>query len=189
MLDEEIRKMNVMCGKETLKNPLKKFSLKKNLIKYYWNGKYFKDALHDQRITGHSNIYPYWLGIIEDKRMLNSSIKHIHSAVLERPIPLKYEHKPLAVKKEFIWQEIFVKGWEHDTVWSMLGMAYIDVLLKYDKKMAGYGMKSYKKAIEDNKAFVEVYTKDCVPYRSLFYTADTSMLWACMYLDLKKRLK
>ena len=117
--------------------------------------------------------------------MLKSSIKSIHEAQLDNPIPLKYESNNKHAK--FIWHEIFVKGWEKHTSWTMLGMTYIDVLSKVDKKRAKTYIEQYKKLIEQY-GFVEVYD-GIKPYQSLFYASETRMLWASMYLDLKKRLK
>lgn len=183
MLDEEIDKINKLIKKEVIKNPFKNMDLKSNLKKHFWDNKYFYD--YKDAVYGHNNIYPYFLDVIKDKKMLKLSIKSIHESQLDHPIPLKYESNNKHAK--FIWQEMFVSGWEKHTSWTMLGMAYIDVLSRIDKKRAKNYIKQYKKLIEQY-GFVEVYD-GVKPYQSLFYASETRMLWAAMYLDLKKRLR
>ena len=174
MLDQEIDKINVLMKKEVLRNHLKKYSLKNNLIKYYWTGSYFKDALHDNELSGHCNVYPYWLEIITDKKMLESSIKEIEKRRLHEPFPLKYGN----IEKKFLWHEFFVKGWEKESVWGMLGMAYIDIVSRIDKKKALSYLEQYKKKVLENNGFIEVYDHKGIYYRSAFYTTDSSMSWA-----------
>jgi hypothetical protein len=182
MLDDEINNINKIMKREIIKNPFKNMDLKSNLKKHFWNDKYFYD--YKDAVYGHNNIYPYFLDVIRDDRMLKLSIKSIHEAQLDYPIPLKYESNNKHAK--FIWHEIFVSGWEKHTSWTMLGMAYIDVLSRIDKKKAKLCIEQYKKLIEQY-GFVEVYN-GIKPYQSLFYASETRMLWASMYLDLKKRL-
>lgn len=183
MLDDEIRKINKLMKREIIKNPFSKFNLKKTLIDNFWDRKGFYD--YKDAAYGHNNIYPYFLEVITDKKMATLSIRTIHESELDYPIPLKYESNNKHAK--FIWQELFVSGWEKHTSWTMLGMAYIDVLSIIDKDKARKCMEQYKELIE-KYGFVEVYD-GLKPYQSLFYASETRMLWASMYLDLKKRLK
>jgi len=185
MLCDEVDRINKFMGKGYIMNVLKKYGLKKNLLKYYWNGRYFMDGLHDSYCSGHSNTYPYYLDVISDKKMLKRSIRSIIEHGLDKPFPLTYGYSK---NTKFIWQEIFVNGWEKDTSWAMLGLAYIDILSRIDKTSARRHLKKYKDNISRSKCFIEVYS-DNDYYRSLFFASDDSMLWASMYLDLKKRLK
>lgn len=184
MLCDEIEKINVLIGKEILLNPLKKYDLKRNLINYYWNGKYFTNSLTDRTITGHCNVFPYLLDVVKDKRMMRSSLNEIRKSKLDVPFPLKYGHSD---KTKFVWQEIFARGWEYETVWVFLGLPYIEITSKIDKKLAKRYLTQYKDNIEKDGAFIEVYNADSSPYNYLFYCADTTMIWASMYLELKKK--
>lgn len=183
MLDDEINNINKFMKKKIITNPFKGFDLKSNLKKNFWNGKFFYD--YEDAVYGHNNIYPYFLEIIKDKKMIKSSIKSVHESGLDKPIPLKYESNN--THTEFIWQELFVSGWEKHTSWTMLGMAYIDVLSKIDKRKSKEKLEQYKQLIEQY-GFVEVYD-GLKPYQSLFYASETRMLWAAMYLNLKKNLR
>ena len=184
MLCDEVDKINHIMGRKILDNVLDKYDLKEKLMKYYWNGKYFDDGLEDRYCSGHVNTYPYFLDVITDKKMLKSSIDSIQKSGLDKPFPLKYGYSK---NTRFIWQDVFVHNWEKDTIWAMLGLAYIDVVSKVDKKMAKGYLEQYHRMVLKHQCFVEVYT-EYEPFKSFFFVADDSMLWASMYLDLKKRL-
>jgi hypothetical protein len=185
MLCDEVDRINHTIGKKTIDNVLTKYNLKDKLIKQYWGGKSFDDGLHDKYCSGHTNTYPYYLDIITDKNKLILSIKSIQKENLDKPFPLQYGYSR---KTKFIWQDMFAHNWEKNTVWAMLGLAYIDIVSRTDKKMAREYMEEYHRLILRNRCFVEVYS-GYEPYTSPFFTSDDSMLWASMYLDLKKRLK
>jgi len=184
MLCDEVDKINHMMGKTFIFNVLKKYDLRNQLIKQYWNGKYFNDALEDKYCSGHANTYPYFLDVIKDKNMLRLSMWSIQDHNLDKPFPLKYGHSS---KTRFIWHEIFAPNWEKNTMWAMLGLAYIEVLSKVDKKKAVEHLEQYTDSISKNHCFIELYSRHR-PYKSLFFSADDSMLWASMYLDLKRKL-
>jgi hypothetical protein len=184
MLCDEIDRINKMMEKIFISNVLKKYDLKNQLIKQYWNGKYFNDSLEDKYCSGHANTYPYFLNVIADKGMLRLSLWSIQDHKLDKPFPLKYGH---SAKTKFIWSEVFVKNWEKNTVWAMLGLAYIEVLSRIDKSKALEHLEQYKQNILRNHCFIELYSEN-KPYKSLFYSADDSMLWASMYLNLKNKL-
>ena len=184
MLCDEVDKINKLFGEDIINNTLKKYNLNKKLIKYYWNGKYFDDGLHDKYCSGHVNTYPYYLDLVTDKKMLISSIKSIQKNGLDKPFPLQYGYSK---NTKFIWQDIFAHDWEKETMWAMLGLAYIDVVSKVDKKLAREYLEQYRRLIIKHQCFIEVYS-EYEPYSSLFFSSDDSMLWTSMYLDLKKRL-
>jgi hypothetical protein len=185
MLCDEIELLNKMCKETVINNPLKKYALKSKLNKYYWNGNYFIDGLTDEYCSGHANTYPYFVNVVTDIGKLKSSIRSIKENGLDKPFPLKYGYSK---NTKFIWQEMLAPDWEKDTSWVMLGLAYIQIVSKVDKTKAREYLNQYKKLILKNRAFIELYSGD-KPYTSLFFCADDSMLWASMYLDLKKKLK
>jgi len=189
MLCDEVDKINILMGKDFIKNVLKKYDLKKKLVKHYWNGQYFYDGLHTKYCSGHANTYPYFLNVITDKKMLQSSIKSIQKNNLDKPMPLQYGILP---DTKFLWFDVFVHDWEKETVWAMLGLAYIDIVSRFDKKLAKAYLEQYHRLILKYQCLIEVYythDSDCEPYKSIFFSSDDSMIWASMYLDLKNKLK
>ena len=183
LLDDELQKLKVFD------NPLSKYKIKDKIKKEFWTGKYFKnDTSADKTVTGDSNMLPFWTGVVVDKKMLRSVLMSVHKAGLDKPWPLKYVHKPVREHK-MIFVELFAQDWEQDSIWSMMGMMYVDVVSGIDKKKARSALAKYKKVIEEHKNFLEVYDTFGEPYHSPFYVCDDSMSWVCMYLVLAKRLK
>lgn len=174
---------------KTFNNPLKKYRLKEKVKKHFWTGEYFKNDMdRNKTITGDSNIFPFWTKVVEDKKMMKKALESLEEGGLIRPFPLKYVHKPVKEHKMILVEKL-AKNWEQDTVWSMMGMIYIDLMSKVNKKKAKGLLKKYKEKIEEYRNFLEVFDKEGKPYKSRFYICDDSMSWACMYLALAKRLK
>lgn len=182
MLSAEIDKIN--SKSKILDNPFK--DTKSILMEKFWNGKYFlNDLSGSEAITGDANIYPFWWGIFDDKKMLRSSLKSIQEAKLDSPMPLVYskdsKHKMIAIEK-------LVPNWEKDSVWPQMGFVYIDLLRTIEEKKAKFHLNQYKELIERYCNFLELYTTDLKPYESTLYTCDESLSWASMYLDMKRKL-
>jgi hypothetical protein len=171
-----------------LDNPLKDYNYRTIIKDNFWTGGYFLNDLSGNRdVTGDSNIYPFWFGLYDDK-MLKSSIAAIQKQKLDEPFPLRYMNHPSKSHK-MLWIELFVKHWEQHQVWPQMGFVYIDLLRKIDKEKAKFHLNQYTDKIEENRNFIELYNTDGTPYSTVWYSCDESLLWASMYLDLKKKLK
>jgi hypothetical protein len=180
-----------------LKNPFRKYNYKDMIYSHFWNKekKYFMDDLDNDVPTGDANVFPYWCRIfdgkkvgnknVNEKEMLDESIKAIHKNKLDSPFPLKYWN----TKRygHFLgFPSFFAPHYETDAVWTHLGLCYLDVLAKIDKKLLSKHIQMYTKLIETNKNFIELYDEKGSLYSSLFYLSDESMIWCCKYLMLRK---
>ncbi len=160
-----------------LDNPLKKLNIAQKIKETFWNGRYFRDdqsgATH---VTSDANLLPFWTGVITDKSMLASVIGELERAGLASPFPLRYVHAQ--AKEKMIWLSALVPQWEHDTVWSHIGLLYLQVLktaspARYKKHLA-----AYKRIVQRDKTLFELFTPQGKPYKSVWYMADEAMLWA-----------
>lgn len=171
-----------------LKNPMRNFNFKKHLLDNYWLDNYFRDDMSSFTLTADANIFPFWLGIIDDEKKLLQTIVSIKQSNLEKPFPIKYvSNKNL--KGKTILAEKFVPGWEADAIWPMSGLPYIDILGDVDKKSAKAHLDRFKRLIEKYGTFLEVYDKYGKPFVSSVYSSDEGMIWVALYLYLKKRFK
>lgn len=170
-----------------LKNPLIDYDYKKLLMKYYWTGSYFRDDASSNTLTADANIYPFWLGIIDDKKILETVIKSMQEEGLDKPFPIKYVSST-SKKGRTIGAEIFVPNWEANSIWPMSGLPFIDIVSKVDKQLAKKYLQKYKEQIEKYGTFIEVYDKKGKPYKSLFFSADEGMIWCANYLYLDNLL-
>lgn len=144
------------------------------ILDEYWTGTHYKDDRTTNEPTGDANTFPYWLGVGKDfDKTLNALREH----QLLDPFPLKYTSK----KQPMILPEIFVKGWQQNTIWPMMGLLFLQILEKHDKKLGQHYRNQYKHLIEQHGTLYEVY-RDKKPYQNLFYHADEGMIWAANFL-------
>jgi len=171
-----------------LRNPLKNYDLEKLLIKNFWVGTYFKDDLSDKfYVAGDANVYPFWTGMVRDKKMIKSAVREIRENKLDDPLPLSYTNPD--IKTKMLWHEKFViPGYEQSTVWTHMGPLFIEVVAKVSEQKAKEYLMHYKNTIEKYRNYLEIFDRNLQPYKTPFYYSDESMLWAANYLALSKRL-
>ncbi|MBU1974869.1 MAG: hypothetical protein KKG59_00535, partial [Nanoarchaeota archaeon] len=169
-----------------LKNPFRNHDFKRIINQNFWNGKYYYDDLSkEDYVAADANIFPYYFGIINDKKKLASSIQAIQKEKLDDPMPIKYTNfrDP---KKQILVQKLFTPNYEGTTVWIHLGLAYMCVVAKHDKVLLRKYLEEYKnQMILKYNNFLEVLNPDTTPYKSAVYFCDDSMSWASIYLNLK----
>jgi hypothetical protein len=169
-------------------NPLKAYDYEKILKKHYWTGSYFLDDLSGRKdICGDANVFPFWCGVIKDKSMLKKAVASIKSAGLDKPFPLKYTSK-YSKSQKMISFEKFAGNYERDSIWSHIGLIYISVLSRVDKKEAKELLQAYENKILEHKTFLELYDADGKPFHTHVYYTDEAMLWCANFLALKKKL-
>lgn len=169
-----------------LKNDLDKLKIKHNIkltkdkfMKEFWNGKYFfHDRRKENRIEGSANTYPFWCGIVKDKKIHKLAMSAIKNEGLDSPWPLKYENKRV-VKDELWYLRNIMPNYEGDAIWMHLGICYLDICLKSDLKKY---LNKYEKLIIKHKNFLEVYTSEGKPYKNLIYCTDEGMSWVAGWL-------
>lgn len=164
----------------------KNMNYKKIIKEYYWNHFYFRDTPDSDYVAGDANVIPYWSGAIKDPRMLKSSIKTIRSEGLDKPFPLKYTSE--IVSGQLSPVNLLAPNYEGNAIWGHLGPLYIDIVSKVDKSLAEKYLSKYVGLVEKHKNFYEVYHPNGKPFRSAFYSADESMSWASIILELSERL-
>ena len=180
MLNNKLKKIKI------LENPFKSYNYKNLIKKYFWRKTHFVDDLSGYDfITGDANVFPFYLGIFNEKNMLKSSIRKIQEKRLDKPFPLRYYHEKIK-KHDMISLEIFAKDYERDTVWCHLGPLYIKLIKRINKKKANYYIKQYKEVIEKNKNYLELFFPNKRPYSTFWYYADEGMLWASIILEMLK---
>ncbi len=167
-----------------LNHPLNKFNYPELLKRHFWSGEFFYDDLRKKDyVAGDANIFPFILGLVKDKEMVESAVKSIQTAGLDSPLPLKYTAKRREVN--FIWQEaLAMRGYESDAIWTQMGLLFIRLVKSVDKSKAVEYQNLYRQLIEEYFGFPEVLTAQGKLFKTWFYYCDRSMLWAVNYLDL-----
>lgn len=171
-----------------LYNPFKNYNLKKTIKDKFWNGSYFLDDLSGlDYVAGDANVFPYWTGLFDSKKMIKSSLDAIYNERLDKPFPLKYtKEKP---GDYLLFESLFAPNYEGNTIWTNVGQCFIDVVNKVDKKKAKEYVNQYVLNLKKYKNYIEVFNPDGTPYKTTFYYSDTGMLWSSMLLNSMKELK
>jgi hypothetical protein len=170
-----------------LDSPFKKYDFKNLVKENFWNGKYFLDDLSGKDyVSGDSNVFPFWTGMFDDKKMINTAIEAIQREGLDMPLPLSYTSQKVKTKRLF--HGFVVANYEQSTIWAHIGPLLIEVIAKIDKQKAREYLLKYKETIERYGNYLELFERNLTPYRTPFYYSDESMLWAANYLALSKKL-
>jgi len=163
-----------------LYNPFKSYNFKKIIKDNFWTGNYFLDDLSGlDYVSGDANVFPYWTGLFDSKKMIKLSFEAIQQDGLDKPFPLKYTKEK--VGKYLLLNSILVPNYEGNTIWTNLGQCFIDVVKKIGREREYIGQ--YIKNVEKYRNYLEVFNPDGTPYRTLFYYSDEAMLWSAMLLD------
>lgn len=179
LLTQEIKKLG-------LKNPFARWNVKQNIMKTFWNGKYFFNDIRDIRhVNGDAQVFVFWTSVCNDKKKFMSCVKQMERAGLCSPWPLRYAN---ARYKEHYMSahEFFVKDYETNSIWMHLGLCYLDLLKKFDKKRFRKHLAQYERLVKKYKTFLEVYDQSGVPFSTPFYLSDEGMLWVGKLLGMKK---
>lgn len=175
LLADELKKIKI------LDNPFKKYNFRKTIKETFWNGSYFKEDLKSNVVAGDANTFPFWTGLFKNKKMFKSCLKKIQENKLDKPFPLRYTNKRYKEKHSFI--DSLVPNYEGDTCWIHLGLCFMDVVKKYDKKLLKKYVKQYSDNLIKYKNFLEIYDKEGKPYKSMFYYSDESISWCAGFLE------
>ena len=109
---------------------------------------------------------------------MRKTFSMIQKEELDKPYPLKYANA--TTKLNFI--RLFVGNYETISCWMHMGYMYLKMIKKIDTKKYKEYKKIYTKLIEKHKNYLEVFDAQGEPFKSPFYYADESMIWAANYL-------
>jgi hypothetical protein len=175
VIADEMEKLgfNIKLDKEKIREKVKK---------EYWNGEYFYDDMKKKKyVAGDAQIFPFWLGMFSDNDMLKSALRCCVKAKLDKPIPLSYTKN---VDTDFATVEIFVRGYQRDSNWLLLGLLFVDLMKRIDPESAENYKKAIAKLITRHKTFPEVIAENGKMLSLPFYHSSTGMLWASHFLTL-----
>ncbi|MBI3032656.1 hypothetical protein HYY69_04220 [Candidatus Woesearchaeota archaeon] len=178
MIQQEANKLKLACS-------FKHFDFKKIIIDNFWTGKYFREELVGNHISGDANTFPFWCKVVDDKKMFKKCLNEIQRVGLDNPFPLQYARQEFD-RQQLKLLNIFAQNYEGSTNWMHLGLCYLDVVKRYDKELLQRYLDKYTETIQRYNNFLEVFNQDGTPYHTWFYYCDDGMLWASKYLELRK---
>lgn len=183
MLSNELGKL------KQFENPFEPYDLKKTLEEKFWTGTYFLDDLSGElHVASDANIFPFWLDVFNEKKMLESAITSMREAKLDEPFPLKYSPERMKDTEKGMTY-FLLPNYEGNTIWTQLGAIYIQLLTEVKEKLAQRQINNYKQLIEKNKNYLEIFNPNGTVFKTMFYHADEGMIWASIFLDTIQRRK
>lgn len=175
--------MQKSCDALRLNNPLKNYNYKKIILSKFWTGRYFLDDLSGKRyVAGDAQVFPFWTGVVDDKKMLMKVIGTIQENNLDYPLPLKYTS--FSEGLNFHCASFLASNYEGDVLWAHMAMLYVALVGNVDPKLQRFYIDKYKCSIEKYGTYLELYNPDGTPYSTLLYHADEGMSWCANYLNL-----
>ena len=171
-----------------LKNPFCKEDHAYLIKKHFWNKSYFlNDLSGSTAITGDSNVFPFWTGIVKDKEKALLAFRTLRLERLDKPFPLKYHQKDKPHAMGF--PSFLAQDYETDSIWPHIALLLIEVMMPIDKQKSRNYLQSYFEKIILNKNFLEIYDRHGNPYKTPLYITDEAMLWSSIYLGLINKIK
>ncbi len=158
----------------------------------YWNGAFFCSDLRERDLViGDANTMPFWTRVCRDRRMRASACAAVGEAGLDDPFPLRYVSTRDKAREKVDWHlaAALAPGYETDSVWAHLGLAYLRVLAQADAPRARRHVRAYGGLIRRHGTFLELYDAHGAPYETPLYVTDEAMLWCAPWLALARELE
>lgn len=153
------------------------------LLGKYWNGAYFNADADTRAFSAECNLLPFWLGIINDPRMLDSVLRVVKEKHLTDPCPMRYTDLPAAFRYRW-WAKLVMRNYAGTTIWSWMGALYLDLLARAGNPNYGAERAKFDAMLVRTGTFPELLNPDGTPYQTRLYRAGHGMLWAALYLAL-----
>ena len=171
-----------------LRNPLKRYEgLEARVIEDSWTGSFFRDYPGaGDYVAADANTFPYFWGAVTDKAMMQSSMRAIQGAGLDRPIPLRWTAVPVEKTRNNLTR-LFAPNYQGNSCWTLLGGVYLRVLEMAEDQAFEETAKLYHDLIDRERTCLELYHPGGMPYETLFYRTDEGMLWSAVIYDVLSR--
>lgn len=154
------------------------------LINNYWNGNYFKADYVTDAFSADSALFPFYMGIVDDKAMATKTFDYIDKHKLNKPYPLIYTDNTKAFKHRFWMTKPYMPEYEDHTIWSWHGVFYLHLLKRYGDKRYAKQHASFSRMIERHGTWPEMLNSDGSWYYAPVYKGDPGMIWCALFLDL-----
>ncbi len=157
---------------------------RQELLSHYWSGHFFKADYVTGAFSAECALFPFYLGIVDDKAMATKTFDYIDTHKLNKPYPLIYTNNTKAFKHHFWMTAPFMPEYEDHTIWSWHGVFYLHLLKHYKDKRYAKQHASFSRMIERHGTWPEMLNADGSWYLAPIYKGDPGMIWCALYLDL-----
>lgn len=157
----------------------------RQLREHFWLGDRFRDRLGTDATSGEANVWPFRLGLVDDRSMLTAALETLRREGYTTPYPLKFEvgHRTDGQLWAF---RVWSPDYQTTTSWTSLGSVYLSLLRRVDPDAAAVQIGRMRELVERDGTLWEVLDSRGRPWRSAsgLSISDSSMLWGAILLDL-----
>jgi hypothetical protein len=157
----------------------------RSLREQFWLGDRFRDRLGTDATSGEANVWPFQLGLVDDRSMLTAAVDTLRREGYTAPYPLKFEvaHRTDGQLWAF---RVWSPDYQTTTSWTSLGSVYLSLLRRVEPEAAAVQIGRMRELVERDGTLWEVLGSRGRPWRSAsgLSISDSSMLWGAILLDL-----
>jgi len=154
------------------------------LLEHYWNGRYFNADYNNTAYSSECALFPFYMGIVDDKTMATKTFNYIDKHNLNHPYPLKYTDQGRSFKHRLTMQAPIMPDYQDRAIWSWHGIFYLRLLKRYNDRRYPEMHARFSRMIERHGTWPEMLNTDGSWYYAPLYRGDPGMLWCVLYLDL-----
>ena len=155
------------------------------LRRHFWIRDRFRDQLGSDETSGEANVWPFYLGLIDDREMLAAALSTLEREGYATPYPLRF-----SVRADTDRVVPVLRLWSPDyqttPVWTSLGSVYLSLLREVDPPKASIELDRMRRLIEGDGTLWEVLDLTGRPWQSRLRLSisDQSMLWGAILLEV-----
>jgi hypothetical protein len=157
---------------------------REDLLNNYWTGSYFRADLSTGVYSSECALMPFFLGIVDDKKMAIKTFEYINAAGLNKLYPLEYCDNPDVFHYRFGMGKIIMPNYTGDSIWTWHGTFYLHLLKKYEQDSYKVQLKNFCTLIERHGTYPELLNNDGSWFKAPLYKADPGMVWCALFLEL-----
>ena len=164
--------------------PFPKSRYEEALVKYYWNGSFFRADSKLNVFSADSALMPFFLKVVEDEKLVNKTFDYINDEKLNRPYPLKYSKIGGKIRYRFGMGPVALPNYTGNSIWTWHATFYLHLLKRYKRREYGQEYERFASLIERHGNYPELVNPDGSWYYAPFYRSDPGMVWAALFLEL-----
>ena len=154
------------------------------LKRHFWKGDRFRDRIGSERTSGEANVWPFFAGVMEDRRMEAAALATLQRDGFTTPYPLRFDVADRRERLIFIYR-FLSPDYQTTASWTSLGSIYLSLLREVDPAGGSAQLGRMRQLVERDGTFWEVLDEHGRRWRSGngLSISDRAMLWGAILLE------
>jgi hypothetical protein len=155
-----------------------------DLMRNYWNGRYFKADSISDAYSSDSALMPFFLDVINDSHLVKKTCDYITAAGFNKLYPLQYGQNDRSFDHRIGMGAWTMPNYTGTTIWTWHGTFYLHILKRYKRPEYQEQYAKFAALIERHGTYPELVNPDGSWYYAPTYRADPGMVWAALFQEL-----